>query len=82
MSNHTNQILQEIAYSAIGLTMIVIGLAFAVRRKQYSFGSILIFTGAFIIGFAFYVSQANNLVFDDDSPEMDPAAYGTPAFGN
>lgn len=80
MSNSTNEIVQIIAYLSIGLVVIGVGIAFMIRKHQFSFGSILIFTGVFILGFAYYVSQASKLTYDENSPEMNPSAYGTPAY--
>ena len=80
MSDSTNATVQIIAYSIIGLALIVVGITFMIRSRQFSFGSILIITGLFVVGFAYYVSQADNLNFDEESPEASPAAYGTPAF--
>ncbi len=74
------EIVQIIAYSAIGLAMIGVGTAFMIRRRQFSFGSILIITGIFVLGFAYYVTQYDNLNLDENSPQLNPSAYGTPAF--
>ena len=74
------EISQIIGYSVIGLAMIGVGIAFMIRRRQFSFGSILIITGIFVLGFAFYVTQYDNLNLDENSPQSNPSAYGTPAF--
>lgn len=80
MSEDTSKWVQMFGYSAIALVLIGVGLAFMIRRRQYSFGMILIVTAMFVFGFAYYVSQADNLVFEEDSPEMSPELYGTPAY--
>ncbi len=82
MSNSTNETVQVIAYLVLGLATILVGIAFMIRKHQFSFGSILIITGVFILGFSYYVSQSSKLVFDENSPEMNPSAYGTPAYQN
>ncbi|MGI8405865.1 MAG: hypothetical protein ACR2OE_14075 [Thermomicrobiales bacterium] len=74
------EIVQIIGYSVIGLAMIGVGIAFMLRRRQFSFGSILIITGIFVLGFAYYVTQYDNLNLDQNSPQLNPSAYGTPAF--
>ncbi|MGB3330886.1 MAG: hypothetical protein WBA46_18120 [Thermomicrobiales bacterium] len=80
MSNSTNQTVQIIGYIVIATILVVVGVMFMVRRRQFSFGMICIITAVFIYGFGYYVSQADKIVIEDGSPQDNPEAYGTPAF--
>lgn len=75
-----NQTVQVVGYIIIATILVVVGLMFMIRRRQYSFGMICIITALFIYGFGYYVSQADNLVFEEGSPQENPSAYGTPAY--
>ena len=80
MSNSTNQMVQIVGYVIIGVILVVIGLSFMIRKRQYSFGMICLITAAFVFGFGYYVSQADKIVIEAGSPQDNPEAYGTPAF--
>ena len=80
MSNSTNQTVQIIGYIVIATILVVVGVMFMVRRRQFSFGMICIITAVFIYGFGYYVSQADKIVIEEGSPQDNPEAYGTPAF--
>ncbi|MGC4106787.1 MAG: hypothetical protein QM753_10615 [Thermomicrobiales bacterium] len=80
MSDSTNQMVQIVGYIVIATILVVVGLAFMIRRRQYSFGMVCIITAIFIYGFGYYVSQADKIVIESGSPEDNPEAYGTPAY--
>lgn len=80
MSNHTNQVVQIVGYVIIGIILVVVGVSFMIRRRQYSFGMICLITAAFVFGFGYYVSQADKIHIEEGSPQDNPEAYGTPAF--
>ncbi|MGN6032539.1 MAG: hypothetical protein ACTHQE_12855 [Thermomicrobiales bacterium] len=80
MSDSTNQTVQIIGYIVIATILVVVGLMFMIRRRQYSFGMVCIITAVFIYGFGYYVSQADKIHIEEGSPEDNPEAYGTPAY--
>lgn len=80
MSNSTNQMVQIIGYVTIATILVIVGVLFMIRRRQYSFGMICLITAVFIYGFGYYVSQADKIVIEEGSPQDNPEAYGTPAF--
>lgn len=80
MSDSTNQMVQVIGYIAIATILVIVGVMFMIRRRQFSFGMICLITAVFIYGFGYYVSQADKIVIEEGSPQDNPEAYGTPAF--
>ncbi|HWK81713.1 MAG TPA: hypothetical protein VNP95_13160 [Thermomicrobiales bacterium] len=80
MSDSTNQMVQIVGYIVIATILVVVGLMFMIRRRQYSFGMVCIITAVFIYGFGYYVSQADKIHIEEGSPEDNPEAYGTPAY--
>ena len=80
MSDSTNQMVQIITYVTIGTILVIVGLSFMIRRRQYSFGMICLITALFVFGFGYYVSQADKIRIEEGSPEDIPEAYGTPAY--
>jgi len=80
MSDSTNQMVQIVGYIVIATILVIVGVLFMIRRRQYSFGMVCIITAVFIYGFGYYVSQADKIQIEEGSPEDNPEAYGTPAY--
>ncbi|MGC4189852.1 MAG: hypothetical protein QM589_01280 [Thermomicrobiales bacterium] len=80
MSDSTNQMVQIVGYVVIATILVVVGVMFMIRRRQYSFGMVCIITAVFIYGFGYYVSQADKIHIEEGSPQDNPEAYGTPAY--